>query len=100
MPSRIVWTTPAFADLKAAHDFIRRRDPQAARKFAANVRTSVALLRDHPELGRVHEELPPIGMYRALVVAPYLVVYRLDAEETVVILRLWDGRQSPDALKI
>ena len=93
------WTEPAFRDLRNAHDYVRRHNPEAARRFAGNVRKAVTHLRDHPEMGPVHQDLLPIGRYRYLVVGAFLVIYRLaDDNNVIIVLRVWDSRQDPDRL--
>ena len=92
------WTEAAFTDLKAAHDYIRRHNPDAARRFAGTVRKAVANLRDHPEMGPVHQDLTPAGRYRYLVVASFLIIYRVAEDDVIVVLRVWDSRQDPDRL--
>ena len=90
----------AFEDLNDAHSRIRRDNPSAAQRFAAKVRREVARLREHPELGSLHPDLLPYGRYRYLVVAPYVVIYRLEGDDAVLLLRVWDARQDPDQLAV
>ena len=98
-PFLIRWTPSAFRDLQNAHEYIRLRDAKAARKFAGDIRRALKRLADHPESGSVAEDLEPVGDYRHIVVRPYRVIYLLD-HGAVVILRVWDSRRDPAALRV
>ncbi|MBW1881460.1 MAG: type II toxin-antitoxin system RelE/ParE family toxin [Deltaproteobacteria bacterium] len=91
----IRWTPSAYRDLKAAHAFVRRRNPTAARELAARIRERVAQLAVHPELGPVAEDLSPDGPYRHLIVLNYRIVYRQAPDGVIVLLRIWDTRRDP-----
>lgn len=97
---RIRWTILAFEDLRAARSYIGLRNRDAARRFAADVRKAVKHLKTHPEMGKVHEDLWPVGTYRYLVVSHYLIIYRLDGDDVIAVLRVWDGRQDPGRLLV
>jgi addiction module RelE/StbE family toxin len=78
-------TTPAADDLRDIRAYIARDNKLAAGSVVRRIRSSVALLRRHPELGRAGR----IAGTRELIVAgqPYLVVYRL-GDQGVEVLRV------------
>lgn len=82
---RLRWATLALDDLEQLRDYLRLRDPAAARRVVEAVRERAKLLKQHPMAG------PPldIGEARKLSVGryPYLLVYRVSDGE-VTILRV------------
>jgi len=51
-------------------------------------------------MGRVHEDLSPLGRYRYVLVGKRKLIYRLVSDSELVILRVWDARRDPDALTL
>lgn len=87
---QIKWLKRALRNLKEEADYIAEDDPQAAVRVVARIENAVALLADHPGLGRIGR-LPGT---RELVVpdTPYLVPYRV-REKRIDILRVFHGRR-------
>jgi addiction module RelE/StbE family toxin len=82
---RVRWTAPAAKDLEHIVEYIRRDNPEAARRVARTIFEAVAGLRRFPERGR-------IGLAentRELVFAPwpYIAVYEI-AGDQVQVLRI------------
>ncbi len=88
---RLVWTIRARADLTEIYTYIATDDPNAARRMQAVVRSRVAGLARMPLMGRAGR----VETTRELVIAgtPYVVVYRVAADE-VQILRVLHGARS------
>jgi len=97
---RVRWTPSAFRDLENAYEYLRQRDAAAARRFAASVRDAVRRVSEHPESGRVLEDIEPAGTYRHVVVPPYRIIYWLPEPGIIVVTRVWDGRRDPATLKV
>ena len=93
--SRIVWSRLAELDLESAHEYLAKRNSEAARRFAAGILDALARIRRHPEIGAPATDLIPEGKYRHVICGRYRIIYRL-AEGAVVILRIWDTRRNPD----
>jgi toxin ParE1/3/4 len=76
--------------LQEEADFIAQDDPRVAVWIVAQVEDAVAMLADHPGLGRAGR----VPGTRELVVAgtPYLVPYRVRGQR-VDILRVFHGRR-------
>jgi len=87
----IVWLAGAIADRDAQLDYIAQDNPSAAIEQGDKVAGHVGKLADYPKLGRVGRKKGT----RELVISgtPFIVVYRIQGEETVQILRLLHGAQ-------
>jgi toxin ParE1/3/4 len=96
----VLWRERAEADLNGAFDYLIERDPAAALRVYEAIRARVAMLADHPSLGRPGR----VPETRELVVGrtPYIVAYTVDARRgAVVILRVLHGAQRwPDAFEV
>ena len=70
---KLDWTEPALCDLEKIDRYLRRRNPDAAHRLGAGLIQHVAILKTHPELGRVYDpELP----HRVLSYRGYKIFYR------------------------
>ena len=83
---RIRWTLLATQDLEALDDYISREDPVAAARTALRVLDAIERLVQHPGQGRPGR----VPGTRELVIPtlPYIVAYRVDMAETLVVLRV------------
>jgi toxin ParE1/3/4 len=98
---RVIWREQAEADLDEHFNYLRRRGAGAvALRTAITIRQRVAMLADHPGLGR----LGRLTDTRELVIArtPFIVMYSVDQRlDTVTILRVLHGAQQwPDDLSL
>jgi len=74
--------------LESAIEFIQDDNPSAAAKTAATMCARIERLVAFPPLGRSGE----VAGTRELVVAPYVVVYRV-RDEVIEIVQIWHGAQ-------
>lgn len=86
---RVVYTGPAKADQDRIRDYLKERNPAAAKKLAALIRARLRLLKTQPYMGPAVEERPAV---RELVVESYVLVYRV-LDDRIEILRVWHGAQ-------
>lgn len=86
---RVDYTGPARADLDRIRDYLKERNPVAAKKLAALIRARVKLLKTQPLMGPAVAERPSTS---ELVVSSYVLVYRV-LDERIEILRVWHGAQ-------
>ncbi len=88
------WTEQAARDLVGITDFIAQQAPERARGVLDRLRQAASGLTDFPERGRVVPELARFGVVglRELVVPPWRVLYRVDADR-VTVLAVFDGRR-------
>jgi addiction module RelE/StbE family toxin len=85
---RIRWTTEAYAEFESAIQHIQRDNPATAARVATAVCDGIERLVAFPAPGRPGE----VAGTRELVVAPYVVVYKV-RDEVVEILHVWHGAQ-------
>lgn len=87
---QVKWLKTALRNLKEEADYIAQDDPEIAVQVVMRIEVSVALLVDHPSLGRVGR----VPGTRELVVpdSPYLVPYRVRGKR-IDILRVFHGRR-------
>lgn len=86
----LTWTRLALADLAEARAYIAADSPGAAANLARRVLEAVAVLSEFPDAGRM-------GRYQGtrefgVAGTPYLIVYRAQQAD-VVILRVLHGRR-------
>jgi len=94
----IRWSRLADLDLQAAYTYLADRNPNAARRFAAEVLEALEHIRAHPEAGAVAPDLSPRGRYRHWICGHHRLIYRID-EDRIWLLRVWDSRRDPARLK-
>ena len=85
------WTEQAADDLAAIQDFLARGSPAYAHVVVERLYTSVAHLREFPDLGRVVPERADPEL-RELIRRGYRIVYRrTTAKDLVEILTIFHG---------
>jgi plasmid stabilization system protein ParE len=88
---RIIWSARSERDLAGIRAYIGQFAPLAAQRFALRLVGTVESLAAHPKRGRIVR-----GEVRELVVvAPYIVRYRVTAQ-AVEVIRIRHGAQRPD----
>jgi toxin ParE1/3/4 len=87
---RLRFTASATRDLRRLRDFIAEHNPAAAAGVSKRLGHTIRLLRDQPALGKSVEEVPEV---RELVASDYVVRYTVRGD-SVVVLRVWHGRES------
>jgi toxin ParE1/3/4 len=95
----VLWTRVARRDLEEIIDFIAADRPTAARRLFERIEKRALALGSLPDLGRVVPELwcLRIEAYRELVLRPYRLVYRVEAER-VLVMGPFDGRRDLEDL--
>jgi toxin ParE1/3/4 len=88
---RIRWTEPAAQDLYRITTYIRRDNPEAARKVARTIYDGCESLAHVPHRGRIGRE--PGTRELIFPSLPYIAVYRV-TEAVIEITRIWHGAQS------
>lgn len=89
---KVVYSERAQADLASIREWFQERNPAAGRKVATELRRRLKLLQTQPQSGRLVDERPGI---REIVVGNYVIPYRAD-EHSILVLRVWHGRQDRD----
>jgi toxin ParE1/3/4 len=97
MPTELVWSSQARADLLEIYVLIGLEQPAAAERYFDRIDEKARLLKSQPRMGVRRPDIRPST--RMLVEAPYLILYRTDpdtdegAVRTVEIVRVIDGRR-------
>lgn len=85
--SRLIWTSPALADVQRLYRWLSLRDADAATRAVATIRAGVKILAKTPRIGRPVDDMDP--EYREKLIdfgnSGYVALYRFDGE-TVAIL--------------
>jgi len=87
------WLRRALLDLEDAYSYVAADKPGAALRLVEQIEEGVRQLSVHPNLGRAGR----VRGTRELVIAgtPFLVVYRLDAGQAVILTILHGARRWP-----
>lgn len=85
--ARLVWTPRALRDVERLDRFLHSKDPDAARRASLAIQQAVAMLAQHPEIGRRIVDMDP--EYREWL-APfgdsgYIALYRYDGRDVVIL---------------
>ena len=102
MPAALIWTPQSEEDLLDIYVAIGLDSPAAADKAYDRLKDVAQLLRDNPRLGTARPDIRESA--RILVVAPYLIIYRLKPDDEIApvseleIVRVVDGRRDLAAL--
>ena len=91
-------TEEAQADLGAEVRFIAEKSPEAAERIGHELLDAALALTVFPRRGAAVRRRP--GM-RKLAHRHYLIFYQVnDATQWVEVVRIWDGRMDPAALRL
>ncbi|MFC2250363.1 type II toxin-antitoxin system RelE/ParE family toxin [Labrys portucalensis] len=102
MAATLIWTPQSEEDLLDIYVAIGLDSPAAADKIYDRLKDVAQLLRDNPRLGTARPEIREFA--RVLVIAPYLVVYRLKPDDEIMpvneveVIRVVDGRRDLTSL--
>ncbi len=84
---RVIWTPAALADVDRLHDFLKDRNPLAARRAVRAIREGLNLLADQPQVGRPVENMEP--EFREWLISfgdsGYVALYHFDGEDAVIL---------------
>jgi toxin ParE1/3/4 len=95
--TELVWSKQARQDLIDIYVQIGLHDAAAAERYFATIQRKIELLGDHPRIGPRRSDIRPSA--RMLVIAPYLVLYRIEPDTDagpiarIELVRIVDGRR-------
>jgi len=85
---QVIFAPAAIRDLQRLRGFLRRKNPDAARRAGEAIRQGVKMLGAHPHVGRLVDDLPE--QFREWLIdfgdSGYVARYRIDDGGTVTIL--------------
>ena len=79
MPKKLhslTWTGPALQNLLEITQYIKADKPEAARRFAKQIKEKVTRLARFPQSGRIVPEFQASGL-REVIVGEYRIIYRV-----------------------
>lgn len=93
MSERVFWRPSALDDLARIVRHIAEENPIAARRIGRELLLAGDSLVVFPRRGR-RGRVP--GTRELAAVRPYIIVYRIEAEDVVTIIRVWHGARERD----
>ena len=96
----VLWAAVAESDLTGIILYIAEESPGNAKKVLARIRVRTAKLAKSPMQGRVVPELlsQGISQYREVVISPWRVIYRVEADRVLVVSVIDSRRNVEDIL--
>ena len=87
---QVTFAPAAIRDLQRIRDFLRPKNPDAARRAGEAIRQGVRILATQPRLGRMIDDLPEA--YREWLIdfgdSGYVLRYRIDGDPvTILVIR-------------
>jgi len=93
--AKLKWLPEAIDDFERLYFFLLDKDVDAANNAASNILKGASLLKVTPRIGR---PMPDEGDRRELFLAfgagAYVIRYKLESADTVVIIRVWHSREN------
>ena len=84
---RVIWTPAALGDVERLHDFLKVKNPLAARRAVHAIREGLNLLAEQPQVGRPVENMEP--EFREWLISfgdsGYVALYHFDGEDAVIL---------------
>ncbi len=93
---RIRWQDDAINDLIQVRRFIAIDNPSAATRVADRIRSAVPELADQPAIGRPGRV--PGTRERVLADVPYIIAYRVEGNNIVILRVLHTSRKWPETI--
>ena len=92
---KIVWTEPAYFDLRRLQVWTERNSsPEKAKKEGWQLKQIFETLRDSPRIGK-RQPIPDAGdeELRELVLKPYIIRYVVE-DGRIILIRMWHSREN------
>lgn len=97
MVKQIIWSRRAQTDRKEILKYWNKRNKSKlfSKKLNELFKEAVKLIAEHPEMGKPTD----IKNVRSKIVRDYLMIYEFNDKDQLLILTIWDSRQSPRRLE-
>ena len=93
--SQVKWLPAALADIERLYTFLHEKSPEAAARAAQTILDGANLLQSSPSLGRaMPDETGRRELSLAFGAGAYVLRYKLESLDTVVIVRVWHRREN------
>lgn len=98
MARQIIWSKRAHNDRIEIFEYWNRRNKSNlySKKLNKLFKEAVKLVAEYPEIGKLTDD----ETARIKIVRDYLIIYEVDEKEQLLILTIWDTRQSPEQLQL
>ena len=90
---KLFYSKEAISDLQRLRNFIREKNPDAAKRIAKSIRKGISKLKSFPYLGVKVNRAPDSQDIRDLIIGNYIARY-LVHNNRIVILRIWHHREN------
>ena len=95
--AKVKWLPEAVDDFEHLYLFLLDKDSDAAENATKSIIKGVHLLKVTPRIGRpMPDEDDRHELFLAFGAGAYVIRYRLESAQTVVIIRIWHSRESRD----
>ena len=97
MSNALVWLPAALEDMERLYQFLHKKSPSAAMRAAQTIIEGARLLESTPEAGRpMSDDTGRRELFVRFGTGAYVLRYKMDAADTVVIIRVWHSRENRD----
>jgi plasmid stabilization system protein ParE len=95
--AKVKWLPDAVDDFERLYFFLLDKDSGAAENAAKNIIKGVYLLMVTPRIGKpMPDRDDRRELFLALGAGAYVIRYRLESTQSVVIIRIWHNRENRD----
>ncbi|MGO2403565.1 type II toxin-antitoxin system RelE/ParE family toxin [Mesonia sp.] len=96
MAKQVIWSLRAQNDRKKILRYWKNRNKsnEFSKKLNGLFKEAIKLIADYSEIGKPTDDKNA----RIKIVRDYLIIYQIKKEQ-IIILTIWDSRQSPEKLK-
>ena len=91
---KLVYLPTAFADVVWMRRYYRDVFPQGVKKAREHLYLVERLIMENPSAGRRYRE----GREFPIIRTPFVLIYRV-RDDTIEVVRVWDGRRNPEDLE-
>jgi plasmid stabilization system protein ParE len=93
--TKLEWLPEALEDVERLHEFLRSKDVEAANQCVVTILEGVKLLKASPRIGRpMSDEMRQRELFMSFGAGAYVLRYRLDDTEAIIIVRVWHSREN------
>jgi plasmid stabilization system protein ParE len=92
--ANVIWLPEALEDVVRLYDFLAERNPEAARRAAVAIKAQARHLEQSPDSGLPMNDGERRQVFLAFGAGAYVLRYRRNREDDVVIVRVWHSRET------
>jgi plasmid stabilization system protein ParE len=93
--AKLKWLPEALEDVERLYEFLHSKDVEAANQCVATILDGTKLLKASPRIGRpMSDEMRQRELFMSFGAGAYVLRYKLDDAETIIIVRVWHSREN------